>query len=252
MALQLRRGTDAERKLVTFAAGELIYTTDTNKVFVGDGTTLGGKFVGGLAEAGLRTTTTWNGVEFVTTYEPEYTAAGHIVMDDFDITGVNKLAVNRIDSSLTPVSSLSTLGSLGAPWGSLHVGTVNASSAINGPTYGTHTGPTIGLHTGPVTGEVRGNIIADSGRVLVNWNSESFDGIFQGPLYGSVYAADSTVMLDSFAHVLKLSPLDAEPAGPTAGTIAIADGVNWDPATYSTTDPYPVFYNGTVWSAMTP
>lgn len=250
MALQLRRGTDAERKLVAFAAGELIYTTDTNKVFVGDGTTLGGKFVGGLAEAGLRATTAWNGSEFVTTYTPEYTAAGHLVMDGYDVTGVNKLAVDRVDSSLVPVSSLSTLGTLGSPWGSLQVGTINASSSINGSTYGTHTGPTIGLHTGPVTGEVRGNIVADSGRVLVNWNSESFDGIFQGPLYGSVYGSDSTVMLDSFANVLRLAPLTAEPASPVVGMIAVADGVTWDPATYSNTTPYPAFYNGTAWVAM--
>ena len=31
MALQLRRGTNAERAAETFAVGELIYTTDTNK-----------------------------------------------------------------------------------------------------------------------------------------------------------------------------------------------------------------------------
>ena len=42
MALQLRRGTDADRLLITPAEGELIYTTDTKKLYVGDGTTLGG------------------------------------------------------------------------------------------------------------------------------------------------------------------------------------------------------------------
>ena len=42
MALRLRRGTDAERLLIVPAAGELIYTTDTKKVYVGDGATEGG------------------------------------------------------------------------------------------------------------------------------------------------------------------------------------------------------------------
>ena len=42
MSLRLRRGTDAERQAVTFLEGELVYTTDTKKVFVGDGSTLGG------------------------------------------------------------------------------------------------------------------------------------------------------------------------------------------------------------------
>ena len=42
MALRLRRGTDAERLLIVPLAGELIYATDTKRVYVGDGVTEGG------------------------------------------------------------------------------------------------------------------------------------------------------------------------------------------------------------------
>ncbi len=42
MSLRIRRGTDAQRSGVTFLEGELVYATDTKKMFVGDGTTLGG------------------------------------------------------------------------------------------------------------------------------------------------------------------------------------------------------------------
>ena len=42
MALQIRRGTDAQRQGITPLAGELIFTTDTKKLFVGDGSTVGG------------------------------------------------------------------------------------------------------------------------------------------------------------------------------------------------------------------
>ena len=42
MALKLRRGTDSQRQLITPADGELIYATDTKKLFIGDGTTAGG------------------------------------------------------------------------------------------------------------------------------------------------------------------------------------------------------------------
>ena len=49
MALKLRRGTNAQRLTLTGAsapvAGELIYTTDTKQLFVGDGTTAGGNSV---------------------------------------------------------------------------------------------------------------------------------------------------------------------------------------------------------------
>ncbi len=279
MALQLRRGTDAERKLVTFAEGELIYTTDTKKVFVGDGTTLGGKFVGGLAEAGLRTVTTFVGGQFVTTFEPEYTAAGHLVMNNNDITGIRRLGVDRVDSSLIPNSSLSTLGTNTNPWASLTVGTVICSAGVFGSTNGTHTGPSNGIHTGQVSGDLRGNVIADSGRILVNWNSESFDGIFQGPLYGSVYGNDSsilvnaqtgvvtadlvgtlkgslvgddsTVIIDSEAKTLRLKPLDAAPAGAVVGSFAVADRVNWDPASVGSGGAYPVFFDGSSWRQIT-
>lgn len=50
MALQLRRGTDAERQTITFAEGELVYTTDTKELYIGDGNTLGGVLVSGSDE----------------------------------------------------------------------------------------------------------------------------------------------------------------------------------------------------------
>lgn len=48
MPLRLRRGTDAERLTVVPLEGELVYTTDTKRVFVGDGTTSGGVGVSSL------------------------------------------------------------------------------------------------------------------------------------------------------------------------------------------------------------
>lgn len=46
MALRLRRGTDAERLTIVPLQGELIFVTDTKKIYVGDGATLGGVLVG--------------------------------------------------------------------------------------------------------------------------------------------------------------------------------------------------------------
>jgi hypothetical protein len=47
-SIRLRRGTNAERLTVIFADSEPVYTTDTHKLFVGDGVTLGGNIVGPL------------------------------------------------------------------------------------------------------------------------------------------------------------------------------------------------------------
>jgi hypothetical protein len=42
MSLRIRRGTDTQRQTLTFDQGEVVYTTDTKKVYVGDGITQGG------------------------------------------------------------------------------------------------------------------------------------------------------------------------------------------------------------------
>ena len=41
-----RQGSDADRKLIVLDSGELGYTTDTGRLFVGDGSTAGGLLVG--------------------------------------------------------------------------------------------------------------------------------------------------------------------------------------------------------------
>lgn len=47
MAIQLRRGLNADRITITPESGEPLWTTDTKKLYIGDGTTAGGNPVGG-------------------------------------------------------------------------------------------------------------------------------------------------------------------------------------------------------------
>jgi Major tropism determinant N-terminal domain len=42
MSLRIRRGTNAERLSITFDLGEVVWTSDTHKMYVGDGVTIGG------------------------------------------------------------------------------------------------------------------------------------------------------------------------------------------------------------------
>lgn len=46
LKLVIRKGTNNDRLNVVFSDGELVYTTDTKELYVGDGATLGGKLVG--------------------------------------------------------------------------------------------------------------------------------------------------------------------------------------------------------------
>jgi len=50
--IQIRRGVEAQRALVTPDVGELLFTTDYKQLFVGDGATAGGLLVGGGTMAG--------------------------------------------------------------------------------------------------------------------------------------------------------------------------------------------------------
>ena len=52
MAIKLRRGTDAERQGIVFEQAEIVYTTDTKKVYIGDGLTSGGNIVSGQPSLG--------------------------------------------------------------------------------------------------------------------------------------------------------------------------------------------------------
>jgi hypothetical protein len=47
MALQIRRGLEADRTTFIPAQGELLYSTDDKKLYIGDGSTPGGNAVGG-------------------------------------------------------------------------------------------------------------------------------------------------------------------------------------------------------------
>jgi hypothetical protein len=50
--IQIRRGLESERASVTPDTGELLYTTDLYEIWVGDGSTVGGLFIGGGSTVG--------------------------------------------------------------------------------------------------------------------------------------------------------------------------------------------------------
>jgi hypothetical protein len=50
--------------------------------------------------------------------------------------------------------------------------------------------------------------------------------------------------------LLNLPVLTAEPAGKVTGSVVFADGVTWNPASYSTTTMYMTYWNGSAWVAI--
>jgi hypothetical protein len=153
MALKIRRGTNAQRLLITPAEGELIYTTDTKKLFTGDGVTVGGVAVdtGTVAFSGIAS----------------------------DVT--------------PDVDSTRDIGATGNRWAEGWFDNVYGAftGTLTGNTSGVHTGNVTGNVTGDLTGNVDGNVTGDLvGSVFADDSSTVIDSI-QKKIYGSIYSPNN-------------------------------------------------------------
>lgn len=96
MPLRLRRGTNAERLTITPLEGELIYTTDSKRVYVGDGNTVGGiEMYGSGAGGGL--------------------LSENINLNSYDIEGIGNIniTVGNISNGVLTLTSNSITSSTG-------------------------------------------------------------------------------------------------------------------------------------------
>jgi hypothetical protein len=188
MALRLRRGTDAERLLITPVEGELIYTTDTKKLYAGDGSTAGGNIVTGSGGGG----------------------GGSATLDgltDTDLTGASNSDVLTYNSSTSKWESVAVPG--------VGIITLNTLNDVN--TAGTTTADLLqydGVHFVPksiqeviLDDTIVNSMIADASiGTLQLAPGNTYDGAhlgsFDGDLKGSVFAEDSSIMVDSLSGVI--------------------------------------------------
>lgn len=78
--IKVRRGTNLQRKLVNFEEGEILYTIDSKRAYVGDGSTLGGNVISNLnyitTVAGLPSNVVYGDIIHVETTKNTY-IVGH-------------------------------------------------------------------------------------------------------------------------------------------------------------------------------
>lgn len=104
MALRLRQGLAADRTSITPASGELIYTTDTKLVYVGDGSTAGGNPISGGGGGGGGTTyaisseTATGGVNLRLT-------GSDASQDNVKFAAGSNVTITRTDASTITISS---------------------------------------------------------------------------------------------------------------------------------------------------
>ena len=202
MALQLRRGTNAERAAITFAEGELVYTTDTKGLYIGDGNTSGGVLawhgaptLDGLADTDLTGATNND----VLTYN-----ASTSKWESVSVPGVGVLALtdlSNVDTTGLANSDLlqfdgvnfvpKTINEIINPGSSLNLNLIaDDSTMIVNATTSTFTGAFTGDVTGDLTGDVTGNITSTGASTFSSIDVNS--GNIDGTVIGAVSSAAGT------------------------------------------------------------
>jgi hypothetical protein len=226
MALRLRRGTDAERLLITPVEGELIYTTDTKLLYAGDGTTAGGTLVtgagGGSATLDALTDTNLSGTENgdVLAFN-----SGTNKWEPALVPGVGTFALNDISDVFINTNTLSTGDFLrrdgagnftNSPLSEYFAENMNWAINVIGvdSTVLVDSDNSVlrGTLIGDVTGDVTGDVLAIDSSVMVDSSAKTFTGTligavtgnaagnhtgtFEGDVSGSVFGDDSTLLVD--------------------------------------------------------
>lgn len=162
MALQIRRGTDSQRQGITPLAGELIFTTDTKKLFVGDGSTVGGNQVDTTLSAQYLSVPSNITPDANNTRDLGTTTAAWRTGYFNGIIATGEIEAASFTGNITSNNSTVVVNA--------NAGTVTAN--LTGAVVGNVTGNTAGTHTGPVTGDVKGSLFGSDSSLRVDGDSD--------------------------------------------------------------------------------
>ena len=161
MALRLRRGTDAERLLITPIEGELVYTTDTKLLYVGDGTTAGGTLVTGAGGGGSTTLD---------------------ALTDTDLTGAANSDVLTFNASTNKWEAVAVPGV-----GILDLNSIDGIAITGEVQYnqilawdGVNFGPRYADEVIPAGIDLNVNILGNDSSIIVDTDTNTFTGNFVG------------------------------------------------------------------------
>ena len=198
MSLRIRRGTDSQRSGITPLEGELLYATDTKKLYVGDGTTSGGIAIDStlsqLNDLGNVTVPSptsgdvlkWNGSAWVNTAPTDASVLN-------DLTNVN--AIPKVGDSLLWNGTSWTAGMPGGDGSNLNANIVGDDSTI----LVNSANRTANFLT--VTSNFVGDLFAEDGvsKVVSNGavaGQAIFNGDLEGNVNGGVFTRNSTKVID--------------------------------------------------------
>ena len=206
MALQVRRGTNAERLSITPLAGELIYVTDTKQLYVGDGTTVGGTTtIVGTIDSLLADTTPQLG--------------GDLDLNNYNITGTGDI---NITGNITATGTITATGNI-----NLGDGAGDDVISLNGVISGNLLPQTditwnigaptfqfkeawinqLNVENQITANRINGSLLADDSTIIFDavtgtLNANALVGTFNGDVVGSVFGDDSTPIVDAINKTL--------------------------------------------------
>jgi hypothetical protein len=196
MSLRIRRGTDSQRQGITPLEGELLYATDTKKLYVGDGSTGGGIVVDSSAG-----TSTLNDLANVSAGSPntndiiKWSGSAWITAAQNAPAALNDLT--NVSASPTTGESLIWSGSAwvaGQPYGD--------GSDLNSNIIGDDSTIMVNTATKTITARLLGDVMSEDGvSTVINVGAVGgqalFTGDLEGNLIGGVYTDNSTKIIDA-------------------------------------------------------
>lgn len=137
MPLRLRRGTDSARTSITPVQGEPIYTTDTKKLFIGDGTTAGGVEVGGTPISSSYATTASYVLNSVSSSFATISATASYVLNAVSSSfSTNSMTASYYGGTVTSASFASTASFVNRLTQNVTVsGSIFLSGSLNTPVF---------------------------------------------------------------------------------------------------------------------
>ena len=206
MALRIRRGTEAERQLLTGqdpAIGEPIFVTDTNKLYIGKSGTTGGQIINpdqalnDLSNVNCPTPTNGQALVFNTATNKWINGSVQTInsigdIADVDITtaapttnqvlkwnGTKFIPANDVDTQIALASaSIDDLGD---------VSTSGSDAPTNGQVLTWNASASQFKPSNPTFNQ-----------------TGSFDGTFEGTMKGTLVGDDSTILVDGITNTIKL------------------------------------------------
>jgi Major tropism determinant N-terminal domain len=153
MSLQIRRGTEAQRSAITFDLGEIVYTTDSKKLYVGDGGTPGGN---NILSTAAGTGLTWNSTTNTLNFSGD--------LSGYTTDNISEGTVNQyFTRSRAQDAAASMFTAVGSP---VVTGTVTSTTAPHTVTVSSNSG-LVALEPFVVTG-TGGNLLVPGTYYIVN------------------------------------------------------------------------------------